>query len=759
MIVEKHPFCTGCSACFNICPHGAIRWQRDSEGFFSPRVVKELCRGCNVCSAVCPIYNTPSVFLPKTSRIFIAANTSREELLQSSSGAIFPILAHAILEQKGTIYGAAWTSKFMLTHKRITQKKYLQSLRGSKYIQSNLGHCFSRVHFDLNKGKHVLFSGTPCQVAGLKSYLSYNNVDLQKLLTVEVICRGVASPGFFMRWLEEKRESVPFITLSFRPQEAGWQHSYKMAFFDERQQLISGENCWEDLFYRAYLENRISRVSCGKCLYARPERCADITIGDFDHNAFEANRFPQEGVSIVLLNSAKGKRFLPILQNHAKIMPTSWEKCTYNRPLFEPAYSHPGRQGILQMPRNRKPLLPRLENELFHVGILGIVRADNFGTMLHSYALTKAVAKLGYIPEHINFYNVKPPVEPAFAAFRAKYLPLSPYCATRSDLVPLNYRMHRIIVGSDTLWMNIRQADVQANMLDWAWGHKCLTSYATSFGHDNYSASLSRETASSLLQRFDLISVREDTGLKILAEMGIQAEQVLDPTLLYTSKFYDAIIEADRAQRITSKPYVFTLFYHRNNAMRVATGAAKLLNGKYPVINGMHDAMGRMRSIGELLALVKHAKYVVTDSYHFTIFALLYKKYFLSVMPTDYKDGGARIPSLHRLLGLGTNKICTSLEEITEDRLMACLDYEDIETILENERKKSWAFLARSLALPIAWKEKLDNPAILAGRTPKHVALMQECCNKALQLAREVDGCADVQKKLEQVLHSISRHH
>lgn len=710
----------------NICPEKAITMVTDDEGFTTPHINHDKCTQCGECEKCCPVNET--IF--HTAPLYCFAGWAKDpgQVEKSTSGGIFPVLADYFFDNGGYVAGAAMGRDFRVSHKLAQNSEQLSAFRFSKYVQSDTGSIFSKIEDLLKNGEKVLFSGTPCQISGLNNFLK---TGYPNLLTVEVLCKGVASPGFFRRYIESL-ENNKIAAVSFRDKKYPWKDSYyNFALQDKQGNTLSEQNAWNNPFYRAYLNDGLSRKSCSRCKYADISRCADITLGDFDHHNSELRN--DRGTSLILLNSQKGADFLPLLERETTLCAYSIDEArAYNRPLSAPAPAAADRPALFKAYRNKENLSIWLEKHMFHVGIFGLTRGDNVGTLLHTYALFKAVNDLGYRAEVINFFNVKPPKDPVLEAFRHNWLDLTPYCPTRRDLQQINYRMKRILVGSDVLWWRMRMDDVSANMLDWVWGQeKSLASYASSFGAETYEGNLDKNAAEKLLQRFDSISVREDSGIDICREFGVEATHVLDPTLLHEADTYEAIINKDCRIRQHPDKYIFVVCYHRNNSADVANGKlSHLFNGQYEIINGITDEFGQTRSIGTLLELVKNAAYIITDSYHFTIFSLIFHKQFLSLMPPDYMDAPARIPSLLRQLGI-KDRICSLLEDINEVWLEMPIDYKTCDNRLKEEREKSMTFLKKALETPLKNKEKIADPQLLKNMSPRLEYLVEEACEAA----------------------------
>ena len=191
--------CCGCNACVQKCPKHCITMKEDKEGFLYPNVDENVCIDCHICEKVCPVLNQNMERMPLN--VYVGKNPNEEIRIKSSSGGLFTMLAEQVIDDIGVVFGATFNEKWTVVHDYVETKEGLAKFRGSKYVQSNIGNSFKKAMDFLNEGRKVLFSGTPCQIAGLKNYL---RKDYDNLITVDFICHGVPSPGVFRTYLQEE---------------------------------------------------------------------------------------------------------------------------------------------------------------------------------------------------------------------------------------------------------------------------------------------------------------------------------------------------------------------------------------------------------------------------------------------------------------------------------------------------------------------------------------------------------------------------
>ncbi|MBF0729229.1 Coenzyme F420 hydrogenase/dehydrogenase, beta subunit C-terminal domain [Bacteroides acidifaciens] len=314
-IVEKKD-CCGCSACVSKCPKQCISMIVDNEGFSYPYLDKENCIDCGLCEKVCPVINQNEPKKPL--RCYAAINPDENIRVKSSSGGIFTMIAEYIIAEGGVVFGAAWNKNWQVEHTYTEVKEGLKVFRGSKYIQSIIGDSFIQVELFLKVGRKVLFSGTPCQIAGLKKFLrkEYNN-----LITVDFVCHGVPSPGVFRWYMKEelKRYSDYVIKdIRFRDKCEGWKNfsfSIDLENIDSKECVTLSQTLHECSFLVGFLNNYYLRPSCHYCPAKQFKSSADITLADYwGYNQSDKIKDDDKGVSAIFISTKEGDRILHMVE-------------------------------------------------------------------------------------------------------------------------------------------------------------------------------------------------------------------------------------------------------------------------------------------------------------------------------------------------------------------------------------------------------------------------------------------------------------
>lgn len=292
--------CCGCNACVQRCPKQCITMHEDEEGFLYPVVNQLKCIDCGLCTKVCPIVNTNEEKEPL--EIYASQNKNKEIRLKSSSGGIFPIIASYIIENGGVVFGAKWNKDLELVHDYTEKLEDITLFCGSKYVQSVIGNCYQLAEKFLKSGRLVLFTGVPCQIAGLKKFLRH---DYENLYTIDVICHGVPSPMIFKDYLSYVGKKHKVISFNFRDKTTGWKN-YSISYTLDTGKIIS-HNARLDEFMRAFLNHYIHRPSCYSCYFKSGKGASDITLGDlWGANNIASIKDDDTGISLIFANTTIG---------------------------------------------------------------------------------------------------------------------------------------------------------------------------------------------------------------------------------------------------------------------------------------------------------------------------------------------------------------------------------------------------------------------------------------------------------------------
>lgn len=299
--------CTGCFTCENVCPNAAIHLELNDEGFYYPVVNGEKCVDCSICVNRCPIEASPSII--NTPLLILSAYAQDDTIrLASSSGGIFAIHANKVLSVGGIVYGAAFDSKRKEVCHTSTDNTPLADIMRSKYVQSRVGEIYTDVEIKLQSGRLVLFSGTPCQIKGLRSFLKkeYSN-----LFTIDFMCHGVPSTGLFKDVIDyyERTERSKVLNITFREKDRGWFDQVTKVYLSNGKVLSHRSSYY--YYYYLFLNNQTIRLSCLDCSCYNTHE-SDITLAD-NWSISGDNK----GVSLVLVNTIKGSDMIERISNQA----------------------------------------------------------------------------------------------------------------------------------------------------------------------------------------------------------------------------------------------------------------------------------------------------------------------------------------------------------------------------------------------------------------------------------------------------------
>lgn len=757
----SHNNCTGCSACYNICPKNAISMKEGKDGFIFPKIDNELCINCGLCLKSCPVENPKYINKPEPECYAMMASKDIRKV--SSSGGAFTVLANWILDQGGVVCGAAFTEDFYnVEHIIINNKKDLAKLRGSKYVQSSIGTSYKKIKEYLIKNVPVLFTGTPCQVAGLKAFLGK---DYDKLYTFDIVCHGTPPAKLLKQFIQELefKHKSKINYLSFRDKTVvGWDVSTTIKFTDGN---VINKKRNDSSYLNAFLKLLTLRECCGKCKFATLPRQGDVTLADFwDIHRFDPSLDDRLGTSAILVNNSKGEILLKVLAKGSELLrkaPLS-HAIEYNRQIKYSSLHHKDRKRFFELINQYHYSVDKAVHDALHrhfdIGFIGWWYGANYGSVLTSYALNRVLQGMGKTVLMLDFPYLpgqsSKKGDSAARRFASHFYETSMRRQVDKHY-DLNYYCDCFVVGSDQLWNWWSNKDIGSYyyFLDFAdKAHKKIA-YSTSFGHDSgYYPEEMRVQISYLLHRFDAISVREESGVNICRKnFGVDAVQTLDPVFLCPVEEYEKAIAFSQLKY--DKPYVLAYILNPDEEkLKTVRYVAKEKNISYLIIiDGQGDQAELKKQIddpnvlskiemADWLYYFKNASYVITDSYHGFCFSIIFNKQMI-VYPNKLR-GVTRFESLGEITKLAS-RFVTSHAEVLEKQLSTKKsDFAVIQECLKPEIEISMKWLKEALEAPHK-DESSDTLALWK---------IHEYDNSINRLKKQVENLTD---KISEILKKI----
>ncbi len=390
IVITDKKDCCGCSACAQICPKQCITMSADNEGFLYPAVDTEICINCGLCEKVCPVLNQSAPHPPLAT--YATKNNNEEVRMKSSSGGTFSLLAEQVISERGVVFGAKFDTDWQVVHAYTDTIDGLEVFRGSKYVQSTIGESYKAAERFLIEGRKVLFSGTPCQIAGLKKFL---RKEYAQLLTIEVVCHGVPSPMVWGDYLKYRQtnmakrcengqnsssSTLPTVTeISFRDKTNGWRKFGLKICFTTSESTQNSESAnspiceltpfSDDLFMRGFLRNIYLRPSCYHCAARQGKSGADLSIADYwGIHKIHPQFYDNKGVGLTLINTEKGVEYYNRISSRLECCKSELERALKYNPVilgsvkepkqraeFWSRYNHTNFDLITQLCPKKKP--------------------------------------------------------------------------------------------------------------------------------------------------------------------------------------------------------------------------------------------------------------------------------------------------------------------------------------------------------------------------------------------------------------------
>ena len=753
--------CCGCGACYNICPNGAIEMRQAIDGFFYPEIDRVKCTDCNLCLNVCPLLNYTNSNCQEP-KFYSAANSDSKIREVSSSGGIFTSLANIIFENNGIVFGAKFDDDLHLVHTYTDNEDELIQFRGSKYLQSDVGRSFQLVKHFLKQGQTVLYCGTPCQIAGLQSYLgkSYDN-----LLTVDLVCHGVPSPGLFNDYLcqsctKKNINKSDIYIINFRGKGSKYSPTemYYYYYYSRDNRCLYKSNFWNESFGKAFGANIILRDSCYNCKFSTFPRIADISIGDFwGIDKFDKKLNDNKGISIISINNDKGQYYFDKIKSKLisckQVDAISATK--YNPNFYIPSNKPETREDFFANYNANNDFdnfvnlyLGNNVKSKCDVGILCFTYDNrNYGANMVPFAMCNIIKRLGYSAKVINFYPYLSPrginkyALLAAIKFRESFIDLTPKIKNAALLKDLNEQFDTFVVGSDQVWNLYNTKDYALSyFLDFVEPQKNIIAYAASFGSDDFKATKCKiNKIKSLLKRFDAISLREDSGVELIHKVfleNINCTSVLDPTLLVDRNEYERIISSENCEKINQNYIAYYMLSNDNKRTKALNKLnlqkisqflnTPLINLRGEEVKFLGKNIFKYTSYPQWLNRIKHASFVITDSFHGVCFSIIFKKNFVYI---NNVGGITRVENILSKLGIN-GRICKSFDVTYVSQLFnEKINYDAVYENLDILRQHSLDFLISALDKSKN-QEFLSYKILLANKERKNEGLLKKIDKK-----------------------------
>jgi len=669
-----------------------------------------------------------------STQYYIIQSKDSNLIKKSSSGGVFAELARYVLSKGGVVFGCAMErveEGFDVKHIYIENEKDLYKLQGSKYVQSNLGNTIKEAKEFLDEGRLVLFSGTPCHIAGLKAYLKK---DYENLFTVDTSCTGTPLLKIFndyVKFLENKYKKK-IINFEFRnKQKMGWNCGNALITFENGRQKIIYNNL--SSYLNLFITKRLQNPNCQNCKFAGLDRISDITLADAwgaekEYSKLLKKKFSKnKGISLVLANTQQGNEFLNFIKENLIIENVDIYKLRkYNNPLtkkqkeietkFIDAYKHGGYKQIEDLfqkeVHNRywyykiKNHTPLWVKNIIKVLIQKDEKADcllmtwyhnmNYGSILTAWALQKTFSKCGLFCKTIHHSNFL-----GYAGQFKKNFELTKRCTNLKDYINLNKLSNTFVLGSDNL-VNMDSEGINRVslwLLNFTASSKKRLMISGSIGawDGTTKNQEEHEYIKYLLNRFDYVSTREEHGKKVFENVfDVQADWINDP-VFYLDK-QDYLDLTKNVKQDYSNNIMQYILYPTKETQKIIEHYNQKTNFNIVKFHGNGNAKycsrHKNKSVENWLSAIMNSKLVITDSFHCAAFALIFNKPIVCIKNTH---ATVRFISLFKRLGINV-----PLVKSVEDLKNINLDYDKnkVNAALKDIRKYALDKIEEAILMP-----------------------------------------------------------
>lgn len=693
--------CIGCFSCVYSCSAGAVEEGTDNEGFYKPIVNMDKCIGCGECMKVCPVNNRIDVGHYVYPDLYVFTNDDPLSRMSATVGGV-RILAEKFVQDNAEVVGAVWNDNYECVFEFADDKEKLKRIYKSKYVQSKTSDVYRRVEKKLKQGITILYTGLPCQVEGLYSFLGK---DYDNLYTIDLLCNNAPSPKALKMFLDETVKNDSILELDFRYKGTTEVGNYVLRIHTGSEDKIY-ELSKDVMYYRAFVDRKLAGRQCENCRFAKYPRPGDISMGDiFGAEVVDEKYIPGKTESM-LINSEKGKKLAKI------IFESSSDYCQISRKILEDMHPHLVRAWPLHPDRDRffrmldhfsfYKTCKALNEGFYDVAIVGIPTNPNYGGALTYLALKWIMNDLGktslmilppgdeliWLPKIITNFRKDP-------YFQGEIVCLS----DKLSMWELNKCSNVFMTGSDQLFSThfinngiYSDCDEFAS-LDWVSNDKKKVAYAASFGDIKVDCPDDmKERMRYFIKKFDDFTVREESSVKLCKEIfDVSATWVLDPVFLCGNDKYMKLIES--ADTIDTELFSYVLD-ETNDTLMVEESVSSEISCKLSKIGD--SAIKQVSYVEDWLASVVKAKFIITDSFHCTCFAVMFNIPFIAFR--NRTRGDSRY-GLFEFLGLG-DRLINGWEDYfkKKDSLLAKnIDWDSVNKKLDVLKKKSKEVLLRQL--------------------------------------------------------------